>query len=232
MRQILRREDAQGPEKRLGKPLEGEGPLFLEERFPPSPLLPQKTSIKTACITGSLFLWLAQVEGCSCSGKNSAPSTAGRRKDALKRLDGSIKYHLCFPCQAREFANTIPLDVDGDTAALQYFRFEHLHSQSTPIPIHAQARCAKRRPSGKSFWKGGARGGRTFFQKGFPPRKLFLPSNLQASACRPPNKKIPGGAGTKKDPLALRAARGSSNNLWQRPTFPHDVMQYHRRWRA
>ena len=36
----------------------------------------------------------------------------------------------------------------------------------------------------------------------------------------------------KKDPLALRAARGSSNNLWQRPTFPHDVMQYHRRWRA
>ncbi|WP_337464357.1 hypothetical protein, partial [Desulfovibrio sp.] len=69
----------------------------------------------------------------------------------MKRLDGSIKYHLCFPCQAREFANTIPLDVDGDTAALQYFRFEHLHSQSNPIPIHAQARCAKRRPSGKSF---------------------------------------------------------------------------------
>lgn len=28
-------------------------------------------------------------------------------------------------------------------------------------------------------------------------------------ACRLPNKKIPGGAGTKKDPLALRAARGS-----------------------
>lgn len=41
-------------------------------------------------------------------------------------------------------------------------------------------------PTGKSFWKGGARGGRTFFQKGFPPRKLFsLSSNLQASACRP-----------------------------------------------
>ena len=30
------------------------------------------------------------------------------------------------------------------------------------------------------------RGGRTFFQKGFPPRKHFsLSSNLQASACRP-----------------------------------------------
>ena len=60
------------------------------------------------------------------------------------------------------------------------------------------------RPTGKSFWKRGVRGGRTFFQKGFPPRKLFsLSSNLQASACRPQNKKIPGGAGTKKDPLAL-----------------------------
>ena len=60
---------------------------------PPRPLLPQKPPIKTACITGSLFLWPAQVEGCSCSGKNSATSAAGRRKDALKRLDGSIKYH-------------------------------------------------------------------------------------------------------------------------------------------
>ena len=63
-------------------------------------------------------------------------------------------------------------------------------------------------PTGKSFWKGGARGGRTFFQKGFPPRKLFF---LQISRpCLPsPKQKIPGGAGTKKDPLALRAARGS-----------------------
>ncbi len=79
-----------------------------------------------------------------------------------------------------------------------------------------------RRLTSKSFWKGGARGGRTFFQKGFPPRKLFHQ-----------NKKIPGwyrgrskshagreifrsapwrpteGKSIKKDPLALRAARGS-----------------------
>ena len=149
----------------------------------------------------------------------------------MKRLDGSIKYHLCFPCQAREFANTIPLDVDGDTAALQYFRFEHLHSQSNPIPIHAQARCAKRRPSGKSFWKGGARGGRTFFQKGFPPRTL---SSLQISRrlpAVPKTKKSPAERGQKKPPRAV-SCKGVSNNLWQRPTFPHDVMQYHRRWRA
>ena len=29
-----------------------------------------------------------------------------------------------------------------------------------------------------------------------------------------------------------QALQAVSNNLWQRPTFPHDVMQYHRRWRA
>ena len=72
----------------------------------------------------------------------------------------------------------------------------------------SQALPSSHRPTGKSFWKGGARGGRTFFQKGFPPCKLFF---LQISRpCQPsPKQKIPGGAGTKKDPLALRAARGS-----------------------
>lgn len=117
-------------------------------------------------------------------------------------------------------------------------------AQGTASPTAPRTFPSLHRPTGKSFWKGGARGGRTFFQKGFPPRKLFHQ-----------NKKIPGwyrgrskshagreifrsppcankGKSIKKDPLALRAARGSSNNLWQRPTFPHDVMQYHRRWRA
>ena len=84
----------------------------------------------------------------------------------------------------------------------------------------------------QKFLEGRGAGRENLFPKRFPSPQAFLPSNLQASACHPPNKKIPGGAGTKKDPLALRAARGSSNNLWQRPTFPHDVMQYHRRWRA
>ena len=43
-------------------------------------------------------------------------------------------------------------------------------------------------PTGKSFWKGGARGGRTFFQKGFPLRKLFF---LQIS------RRLPGVSQTK-----------------------------------
>ena len=45
--------------------------------------------------------------------------------------------------------------------------------------------------------------------KRFSSPQTFLSSHLQVSACRPQNKKIPGGAGIKKDPLALRAARGS-----------------------
>ena len=87
-------------------------------------------------------------------------------------------------------------------------------------------------PHRQKFLEGRGAGRENLFPKRFSSPQAFLSSHLQASAWRLPNKKIPGGAGTKKDPLALRAARGSSNNLWQRPTFPHDVMQYHRRWRA
>ena len=54
-------------------------------------------------------------------------------------------------------------------------------SQGHSHPGHASDFPSLHRPTGKSFWKGGARGGRTFFQKGFPPRKLFHQ-----------NKKIPG----------------------------------------
>ena len=86
-------------------------------------------------------------------------------------------------------------------------------------------------PTGKSFWKGGARGGRTFFQKGFPLRKLFF---LQISRRLPgvSQTKNPRRSGDKKRPPRAVSCKGVSNNLWQRPTFPHDVMQYHRRWRA
>ena len=86
-------------------------------------------------------------------------------------------------------------------------------------------------PTGKSFWKGGARGGRTFFQKGFPLRKLFF---LHISRRLPgvSQTKNPRRSGDKKRPPRAESCKGVSNNLWQRPTFPHDVMQYHRRWRA
>ena len=86
-------------------------------------------------------------------------------------------------------------------------------------------------PTGKSFWKGGARGGRTFFQKGFPPRKLFSLHIFRRLPAVPKTKKSPAERGQKRPPRAV-SCKGVSNNLWQRPTFPHDVMQYHRRWRA
>ena len=115
---------------------------------------------------------------------------------------------MCFPCQARKFANTIPLDVDGNAAALQYFRFEIFTAKAPPFP-------SMHRPAGKTqaqrqkFLEGRGAGRENLFPKRFPSPQAFLSSHLQAPACRPQNKKIPGGAGTKKDPLALRAARGS-----------------------
>ena len=84
----------------------------------------------------------------------------------------------------------------------------------------------------QKFLEGRGAGRENLFPKRFPSPQTFLSSNLQASAWRLPNKKIPGGAGTKKRPPRAVSCKGVSNNLWQRPTFPHDVMQYHRRWRA
>ena len=95
----------------------------------------------------------------------------------------------------------------------------------------SQALPSSHRPSDKSFWKGGARGGRTFFQKGFPPRKLFFLQIFRRLPAVPKTKKSPAERGQKRPPRAV-SCKGVSNNLWQRPTFPHDVMQYHRRWRA
>ena len=81
-------------------------------------------------------------------------------------------------------------------------------AKATPFP-------SMHRPAGKTqsqeqkFLEGRGAGRENLFPKRFPSPQAFLSSNLQASACRPRNKKIPGGAGIKKDPLALRAARGS-----------------------
>ena len=115
---------------------------------------------------------------------------------------------MCFPGQARKFANTIPLDVDGDTATLQYFRFEPLHSQGNPIPIHAQARWQNADPAAKVFGREGRGEGEPFSQKvSLSVSFSFFKSPGVCLAS--PKQKIPGGAGIKKDPLALRAARGS-----------------------
>ena len=75
-----------------------------------------------------------------------------------------------------------------------------LHGTQAPTSPQAQR---------QKFLEGRGAGRENLFPKRFPSPQAFLSSHLQAPACRPQNKKIPGGAGTKKDPLALRAARGS-----------------------
>ena len=39
-------------------------------------------------------------------------------------------------------------------------------------------------------------------------------------------------ADKRSPPRAESGVGGLPSNFWQRPTFPHDVMQYHRRGRA
>ena len=61
------------------------------------------------------------------------------------------------------------------------FRFLPCHDMALRDgrgPASPRAFPSLHRPTGKSFWKGGARGGRTFFQKGFPPRRVF-PQNFR-----------------------------------------------------
>ena len=68
-------------------------------------------------------------------------------------------------------------------------------------------------------------------------KKVSLTANFSLfkspGVCLPsPKQKNPRRSGDKKRPPRAVSCKGVSNNLWQRPTFPHDVMQYHRRWRA
>ena len=117
-----------------------------------------------------------------------------------------------------------------DTATLQYFRFEPLHSQGNPIPIQ-QARRQNAGPATKVFGREGRGEGEPF------SKKVFLPASCSLfkspGVCLPsPKQKNPRRSGDKKRPPRAVSCKGVSNNLWQRPTFPHDVMQYHRRWRA
>ena len=86
-------------------------------------------------------------------------------------------------------------------------------------------------PPAKVFGREGRGEGKPF------SKKVFLPANFSfftsSGICLPfPKQKNPRRSGDKKRPPRAVSCKGVSNNLWQRPTFPHDVMQYHRRWRA
>lgn len=86
-------------------------------------------------------------------------------------------------------------------------------------------------PPAKAFGREGRGEGEPF------SKKVLLPASFSLfkspGACLPsPKQKNPRRSGDKKRPPRAVSCKGVSNNLWQRPTFPHDVMQYHRRWRA
>lgn len=86
-------------------------------------------------------------------------------------------------------------------------------------------------PAAKVFGREGRGEGEPF------SKKVSLPANFSSfkfsGVCLPsPKQKNPRRSGDKKRPPRAVSCKGVSNNLWQRPTFPHDVMQYHRRWRA
>ena len=86
-------------------------------------------------------------------------------------------------------------------------------------------------PQRQKFLEGRGAGRENLFPKRFPSPQAFLSSHLQALPAVPKTKN-PRRSGDKKRPPRAVSCKGVSNNLWQRPTFPHDVMQYHRRWRA
>ena len=82
------------------------------------------------------------------------------------------------------------------------FELSIFTAKATPFPsMHRSA--GKTQSQEQKFLEGRGAGRENLFPKRFSSPQAFLSSNLQASACHPQNKKIPGGAGIKKDPLAL-----------------------------
>ena len=81
-------------------------------------------------------------------------------------------------------------------------------AKATPFPSMRRS-AGKTQSQEQKFLEGRDAGRENLFPKRFPSPQAFLPSNFQASACRLQNKKSPAERGQKKDPLALRAARGS-----------------------
>lgn len=95
----------------------------------------------------------------------------------------------------------------------------HMALRNAGHPASPQILPSSYSPTGKSFWKGGARGGRTFFQKGFPLRKLFF---LQISRRLPgvSQTKNPRRSGDKKRPPRAESCKGVFEQSLAAAYFP------------
>ena len=230
MRQVLRREDAQGPEKGLEKPFEGEGTPFPggKKGFPPPrPLLPQKPlsglSASQAvffCNFRSLVRMSPFRDKCSCvhlmeeapSKKLWQPPESGR---ACVLLSAEPPKTACYDSPV--FSPLSP-SLPFKHGYLRVLTRNVCFCEPT-LPLlfawFTRRLTIPHRLTGKSFWKGGARGGRTVFQKGFPPRKLFHQNkkspagtgddqnHMQGEKSFVARRGAPQGKSIKKDPLAL-----------------------------
>ena len=85
-------------------------------------------------------------------------------------------------------------------------------AKAIPFPsMHRPA--GKTQAQGQKFLERRGAGRENLFPKRFSSPQAFLPSNFQAPACRPQNKKIPGGAGTKKTPSRCELQGGLQQSL-------------------
>ena len=85
-------------------------------------------------------------------------------------------------------------------------------AKATPFPsMHRSA--GKRQTHGRKVLEGGGGGGGEPFSKKVSLPASFFSSNLQASACRPQNKKNPRRSGDKKDPSRCELQGGLEQSL-------------------
>ena len=111
-------------------------------------------------------------------------------------LPGSVRPAI--PCLPRPRRSSIVLAY-----GLTEYRSSGLTAGS---PILAQTHRQK-------FLEGRGAGRENLFTKRFTSPQAFLSSNLQTSAWRPQNKKIPGGARTKKNPSRCELQGGLERSL-------------------
>ena len=145
----------------------------LSSRLPaPRPILPQRYQVWPPALPRQAP-WSSQRHtfGASPRPLEAVPSwgTGKFLRTHMTAIPGKVaRFHAVCAAPARPCRMSLPL------------RAIHSGSCSTVTwpagwqrPASPRAFPSLRRPAGKSFWKGGARGGRTFLEKCFATRRIF-----------------------------------------------------------